>query len=251
MIERIKVERESFLRTALLPYCSPQEITNLLSCNDLSEQLDATILKKVSETQIQKRCLLCAGCAWTSSLSGGLSTLVSLPLDFAIFAYQATKLAQELYILYGNKTMPLPNQEDQELLYWMLAGASGAITLSGSTISALGQFLYTRACKALSLHALSALPLVGCALHGGFSAYALYELSHEFIEKLIEQKAKNKTVNAHNVIKEIGEIIDVEYHEVETAIRKFCNLEKLKELYAYLEAGYIDEQQFHQLKQTL
>lgn len=251
MIEWITVERESFLRTALLPYCSPEELTSLLSCKDLSEQLDAAILKKVSDAQIQKRCLLLAGCAWSTSLSGGLSTLISMPLDFALFAYQASKLVQELYILYGNETLTLSNPKDQELLLWMLAGASGAITLSGSTLSALGQFLYTRACKSLSFHALSALPLVGCALHGGFSAYALYELSQEWIEKLMKQKAEHKTTNAHNIIKEIGEIIDVEYHEVEDTLRKFCDLKKLNDLYAYLEAGYINEQQFHQLKQTL
>lgn len=248
----VKVERDVYLRELLLPHLSFEKVEELLACDCIAKKLNPDLLQKLTQTCIIKRSIWTGGGSIGTSFSGALGTLILLPIDFAQFAYHAIKLAQELYALYGNKEMiQIKQQEDEEVLAWMLAGASGAISLTTTSLSALGQTLYTNACKKLSLHALSTLPILGCAIHGGMSAYALYALAMEFVEKLQEMQANQTSTTPQAMMKELGEIIDVEYHEVEESFKRFCNLAKLKELYAYFEEGYIDEQEFDHLKQEL
>lgn len=186
------------------------------------------------------------------SLYGISSTLLLLPVDFAQFAYHSAKLSQELYYLYGHRdSFRYTKNEDLEVLLVMLIGADCAITLTTASSSVLTQMLYQKVCHKLSWKALETLPLIGGALHGSLSAYALYSLAEEYRDKLLEMYASHNHSESPKTHKEIGTIIDVEYHEAEEKLRSFCNLEKLRDLYVYLENGYINEAEFEQLKLNL
>ena len=133
----------------------------------------------------------------------------------------------------------------------MLIGADGVLTLSSASLSVIGQKLYEKVCKKLSFKGLAALPFVGSAVHGSMSAYALYSLADEYREKLIELNEQSQATSGDEIVKEIGQFIDVEYHEAEEKLRHFCNLERLRQLYMYLENGYINQQEFEQLRLNL
>lgn len=247
--EITKVERDQFLRSTLQPYVSAEVLETIIQSDNVSAQLDEELLKRIGNECIKKRCLCVAGLSGMTSMSGALGTMVLLPVDFVQFAYHAAKLSQELYYLYAPKQLfTIQKKEDLDVLIYMLAGAGGAITLSTASLSALGQKLYQKACQKLSFKSLSMLPFVGGAIHGSMSAYALYSLAEEYREKLCEMNEQEEQTTPQQVMKEIGTYIDVEYHEAEEKLRQFCNLAKLRELYAYLENGYINEQEFEQMK---
>jgi len=248
-LEITKVDRDSFLRRALSPYCPAEAVEAAIQSDCAANCIDASALKKASDEWIKKRCTYVGGIALSTSLYGVCGTLMLLPVDFAQFAYHAAKLSQELYFLYGKKdSFHYRKNDDLELLMVMLAGADGAITLSSASLSIIGQKLYEKVCNKLCLKAVSALPFVGSALHGSISAYALYALADEYREKLIEMNKQNLEASCNELVKEIGQFIDVEYHEAEEKLRHFCNLERLRQLYTYLEHGYINQQEFEQLR---
>lgn len=250
-LDMTRVERESFLRSVLTPYVPAHNIEAIIAGDCLGEQVDKDILHTIGNECIRRRCLYAGGLSLGTSLYGGLGSFVLYPLDFAQFAYHAAKLSQELYYIFGRRDMfRYRKQDDLEALIYILAGADAAITLSGTTLGALGQLLYRKGCDKLSLKALGALPFVGGALHGSMSAYALYSLAEEYRLKLIEMNEKHQD-DAVITPQAIGEVVDVEFHEAEVNLKQFCNLAKLRELYSYLADGYIDEQEFEQLKLNL
>lgn len=248
-IELAKIDRDRFLRKTLLPYLPSNEIEQLIKEDQLSENISEKTLKRMSDELIRKRCLYVGGLSLSTSLYGTASTLLLLPLDCAQFTYHTMKLAQELYYIHGTRNMfTYKSNEELELLVYMLAGASSAIAITGSTLGTIIQKLYAYTFSKMRLKSLSLVPFVGSVAHGSLSAYALRSLAQEYIVKLESMVAENVETTPAQVAKEIGTFIDVEYKEVEGKIRSFCNLEKLREYYQYVEAGYLSEEEFEQLK---
>lgn len=251
-LEITKVDRDSFLRKALSAYCPSDTIEKAIHSDCVARCIDADILMTAGDEWIKKRCMYVGGIALSTTICGAAGTLMLLPIDFAQFAYHAAKLSQELYFLYGKKDSFLYHKSDDlELLMVMLAGADGVLTLSSASLSVIGQKLYEKLCKKMSFKALSTLPFVGSAIHGSLSAYALYALADEYRGKLMEMNAQQQDPSMEGIVKEIGQFIDVEYHEAEEKLRHFCNLERLRHLYTYLENGYINQQEFEQLRLNL
>ncbi len=251
-LDMTKVDRDSFLRSVLQPYVPAHQIEAIVASDCISDLVDSDILMRVGAECIRKRCMYVGSLSLGTSLYGALGSFVLYPLDFTQFAYHAAKLSQELYYLYGRKDLfRYRKQDDLEALIYILAGADAAITLSATSLAALGQFLYRKGCRSLSMHTLSALPFVGGAIHGSMSAYALYSLAEEYQLKLMEMNEQKQGDTAQKHAKQIGEVVDVEYREAEVNLKHFCNLERLRELYAFLEHGYINEQEFEQLKLNL
>ena len=251
-LEITKVDRDSFLRKVLSAYCPPDTIEKAIQSDCVAHSIDADVLAMASDEWIKKRCMYVGGIALSTTICGTAGTLLLLPIDFAQFAYHAAKLSQELYFLYGKKdSFHYRKNDDLELLMVMLAGADGVLTLSSASLSVIGQKLYEKVCRKMSFKALAALPFVGSAIHGSLSAYALYSLADEYREKLMEMNVQDQEASCEGIVKEIGQFIDVEYHEAEEKLRHFCNLERLRHLYTYLENGYINQQEFEQLRLNL
>lgn len=251
-LEKTKVDRDCFLRTALSPYLPSEKIEQAIYSDFLGNDVDREILMKAGNDCMKKRCMVAGGMAMGTSLYGIGATWLLIPVDFVQFAYQAAKLSQELYYLYGRRdSFRATKSDDLEVLLVMLIGADCAITLTTASCSALTQKLYETVCRKLSLKTLSSLPVIGGAIHGSLSAYALYSLAEEYRSKLLEMNEAPKEKHTRDMMKELGTIIDVEYREAEEKLRSFCNLERLRDLYVYLENGYINEQEFEQLKLNL
>lgn len=251
-LEITKVDRNSFLRKALGAYCPPDLIEKAIKSDCVAQCIGTDILTMASDEWIKKRCIYVGSIALSTTICGAAGTLVLLPIDFVQFAYHAAKLSQELYFLYGKKdSFHYRKSDDLDMLMVMLAGADGVLTLSSVSLSVIGQKLYEKVCRKLSFQSLAALPFVGSAIHGSLSAYALFSLADEYRQKLIEMNEQDQASSPEGIVKEIGQFIDVEYHEAEEKLRHFCNLERLRHLYTYLENGYINQQEFEQLRLNL
>lgn len=251
-LEMTKIDRDSFLRKTLAPFVHVNELEDIIACDCVMDRIDSSTLEKVAKEVVRNRCMVVAGLSMSTSISGVAGTVLLLPVDCAQFAYHAMKLSQELYYLYGTRNMFTYKSKDElELLVYLLAGAGSAICLTTSSLSAIGQKLYQMGMSKLHLRALSTVPLIGCVLHGSLSAYALYTLAMEYIERLQAMAEEKVETTPAQVAKEIGTFIDVEYHVAEEKLRSFCNLEKLREYYQYMEAGYLSEEEFEQLKLDL
>ena len=233
-LEITKVDRDSFLRKALSAFCPPDLIEKAIQSDCVAQLIDSQILRMASDEWIKKRCMYVGGIALSTSICGAAGTLMLLPIDFAQFAYHAAKLSQELYYLYGKKdSFHYSKSDDLDLLMVMLIGADGVLTLSSASLSVIGQKLYEKVCKKISFKGLSA------------------SLAVEYREMLIVLNEQSQATSGDEIVKEIGQFIDVEYHEAEEKLRHFCNLERLRQLYMYLENGYINQQEFEQLRLNL
>ncbi len=249
--EKTKVNREHFLRKVLAPYMSATKLERVIESESVCDVVDQKMLQSIGNECIMRRCLYVGGMSLGTSMYGGVGAFVLYPLDFAQFAYHAAKLSQELYYLYErNTSKPKRTSQQVEVLLYLLAGADAAITLSGASLASLGQLLYRKGCQKLSMHRMAALPFIGGAIHGSMSAYAMYSLAEEYRNILLDQKESEGEVSAPYSMR-LKDALDVEFREAEVKLKHFCNLEKLRELYAFLEKGYIDEQQFEQLKLNL
>lgn len=246
------IDRNVFLRKTLLPYIGAEKCEEAIEQDVPSLQLHQDLVAKIAHECILNRCLYVAGASGFSAFGGIATTLIALPFDCAQFAFHTMKLAQELYYLYGSKDMfQCQKAEDMEILIVMLCGASGAITISGSTMSIVAQKLYERILVKTPLRALRYVPYAGGIVNAGVSAYALKAMAEEYIERLIEKRELEEETTAAEVVREIGEFIDVEYHVAEEKLRQFCDLSKLRELYRYKEEGYLSDEDFATLKQEL
>lgn len=251
-LEMTKIERDSFLRKTLSPYVPSEKVEKIIKSDCVMESVDCAVLENIAKELVRNRCFYVAGLSMSTSLSGVAGTMLLLPLDCVQFAYHAMKLSQELYFLYGTKNMFTYKSKDElELLVYLLAGAGGAISFATTSLSAIGQKLYQAGMSKLHLRALSTVPYIGGVIHGSLSAYALYSLALEYIERLQAMVEEKVETTPAQVAKEIGTFIDVEYHVAEEKLRSFCNLEKLREYYQYMEAGYLSEEEFEQLKLDL
>lgn len=246
------VERDHFLRKLLQPYVASDKIESYLQSTCVANRLDKEIVEKINKEIIQARCFYVGGASFSTSLFGSLTTALTLPFDCAQFAYHTLKLAQELYYFNGTSGMFTYQHKDElELLVYMLIGADGAISITASSLSIIGQKLYQYACKKIHLKTLAFVPIVGGVLHASANVYALHELAQEYLQRLSQMVEEEVATTPATVAKEIGTFIDVEYKEVEDKIKRFCNLEKLREYYQYVEAGYMSEEEFEQLKLDL
>lgn len=250
--DMVHVDREQFLRKSLLAYVSSEQVEKSLQSKQPTACLTKEQRKQLADACIRKRCLYVGGLSAVTSLHGALGTVLLMPVDCAQFAYHTLKLAQELYYIYGTKQMfSFKSKEELEVLLYMMVGADCAISIAGSTLSALGQKLYQTAMRKLTLQGASILPYVGCAIHCSMSIYALYSLADEYVQRLQDMCTSQSETTTADIVKEIGEIVEAEYREVEEKLHSFCDLKKLKEFYTYVEEGYISEEELEKMKAAL
>ena len=250
--DALYIDREQFLRSSLLPFASLEQIEACIQSEQGTCCLTKQQQKQWANSCIRNRCLYVGGLSMATSFHGALGTMLLMPLDCVQFAFHTIKLAQELYYIYGTKQMfSISSKEELEVLIYMIVGADCAISIAGCTMSALGQKLFQIAMRNLRFRSASMLPYVGCMLHGSMSIYALSSLAKEYVQRLQDMSATQRETTSSEVVKELGDIINAQYYEVEENLHSFCDLKKLKEFYTYVEEGYISEEELENLKERL
>lgn len=238
------IDRTSFLRSALISYITLDDLKIVLEEGVHSVEISPSILHEISEKRIRKYALEATEMSFCAGSVGGVWLM---PIDYAQFFLCSSQLLQELYYLYGmDEQMPIQSKQDVEMLLYLIAGGSGTVKTAGSALGALSKYLLKRTGKKLAFRFL---PVIGGLSSAMFTYSSMISIAHEFIT-YIKQMPIDET-SEQPLVKKIESFIDVEYQEAEAAIYKFCNLEKLKELYQYVEAGYLSDDEFKKLKKKL
>lgn len=238
------VNREDFLRTALAPYVPFARVEEAVVKGVDKADISCAVLDRIAQQRIHKYSTQAGTGSFVTSSFGGI---FMLPIDYAQFFVNSALLLQELFYLYGaGSHVKISSKEDVEVLFYMLMGSSATIKGCGSALSAFSKYLLKKTGKKTLM---KAVPAVGGIASSSFTYTSLQTIAKEFIQQLKQMKEEHG--EEEPLMQQIESFIDVEYKEAEAALKQFCNLEKLKELREYVEAGYLSDEEYHQLKQQL
>lgn len=238
------IDRTTFLRSALISYISLEDLKKVLDEGIRSVEISPSVIHEIAEKRIQKYAVEASEMSFCAGSVGGIWLM---PVDYAQFFISSSQLLQELYYLYGmDEQMPIQSKQDVEMLLCLIAGGSGTVKTAGSALGALSKYLLKRTGKKMAFRFL---PIIGGVSSAAFTYSSMVSIAHEFIMYMKELPIDN--TNEQPLVKKIETFIDVEYQEAEAVLYKFCNLEKLKELYQYVEAGYLSDDEFKKLKKEI
>lgn len=105
-IPGVKVDRDSFLRAELRPYCSSDQLEKAIinPVNVLSRE----IIDKLGNACINNQTRKVSSLSFLAGLPGGIVVVASIPADIAQYYWHTFVLAQKLAYLYG-----LPDLRDE------------------------------------------------------------------------------------------------------------------------------------------
>lgn len=237
------IDRTAFLRSVLIDYLSLDDLKIVLEKGIHAISIDASVLEEIAEKRIRKYAVEASEMSFCAGSVGGIWLM---PADYTQFFISSSQLLQELYYLFGaDEQIPIQSSRDVEMLLCMIAGGSSTLKSAGSALGAMSKYLLKKTGKKIAFRFV---PVIGGVSSAAFTYSSLVSIAHEFMEYLRQLPV---TQSSQPLAKQIETFIDVEYQEAEAAIRKFCNIEKLKELYQYADAGYLSDDEFAQLKKEI
>ncbi len=234
------VDRMIFLRSNLLKYLPSYEVDRIMDRS--TSNMNEDVIEHIAKRRIHKYCVQ------TGSFSFVLGSVGAWlwPLDYLQFYIHSALLAQELYYLYAPANfLRLSSESDVRMMITILFGATSSVKTAGSAMSSFSKYVLKRSKKKMTM---SMIPAAGGVVNSCMSYMLLQSLAEEFVKqmKCIKEDQLQHTT-AHYEIKEIMNLTQEEPKK-QTA---FCNLEKLRELYAYVDAGYITRKEFELLKKQV
>lgn len=97
----VKVNRESFLRSELREYCTPEEVDAAIACPPAV--LLPETLERIAKSCISYHTKCVTGLSIAAGIPGGLTLFATIPADLAQFYGQLMCLVQKLSYLYGHE----------------------------------------------------------------------------------------------------------------------------------------------------
>ena len=97
----VKVNRESFLRSELREYCTPEEVDAAIACPPAV--LLPETLERIAKSCISYHTKYVTGLSIAAGIPGGLTLFATIPADLAQFYGQLMCLVQKLSYLYGHE----------------------------------------------------------------------------------------------------------------------------------------------------
>lgn len=234
------VERTSFLRSNLLKYLPSYEVDRIME--EGTKLLDEEVIEYIAKKRIHKYCVQ------TGTFSFVLGSVGAWlwPLDYLQFYIHSALLAQELYYLYApTNFLRLSSKSDVQMILMMLLGATSSVKTAGSGMSSFSKYLLKKTGKKMAVNAVAA---TGGTVNSCMSYVLLQSLAEELIKQM--KSIKEAPLQHTTADYEIKEMIEIPYEEPKKQTA-FCNLEKLHELYAYVDAGYITQEEFRYLKNQI
>ena len=96
-----KVDRDSFLRSQLAPYCDDCQIRLAIEGRPANAGVSSDVIDKIAKSVIRSHVVKASGLSFAAGLPGGLAMAVTIPMDTAQFYGHAIALSQKLAYLYG------------------------------------------------------------------------------------------------------------------------------------------------------
>lgn len=236
----VKVDRETFLRTELLPYCTKDELEKaILSPVAVvsKERIDA-----LANACIRNQTTKVTAISTVAGIPGGLAMAATIPADVLQYYFHIFVMAQKLAYLYG-----MPNLCDkdgkftevsQDLLT-LYVGVMMGVSVANNAIKSISKAFAVQVAKRLPKQALTktfyyplikqiakwlgvsltkksfsnglskVIPLLGGIISGGLTLATFYPSAKRLQKKLREQMDDIKNVNANEKITEDAEYEDV------------------------------------------
>lgn len=130
-IPGVKVDRESFLRSAFRQYCTKDELEKAIK--NPVDVLPQKLIDNLADSCINNHLIKVSSISFFAGIPGGLTMAATIPADMANYFWHALVLAQKLAYLYGiqnlcdeNGIMTETTQEMLTLLLGVMMGVSTA-----------------------------------------------------------------------------------------------------------------------------
>ncbi|MEG1527461.1 MAG: hypothetical protein RSA96_03960 [Erysipelotrichaceae bacterium] len=215
--KNIRLDRELFLSKLLKPYVTSSILEKALQTTPKQAGISATLMEELALKCMKRHAYKAASLAIISGVAPGKSMVPCLIVEGISYEINMLQLVQELLYLYGARNLLDSEEEQLELLLWMMLGSNIAITIfkDGTLLGVKAalknhkQVKYTRLITML------------------LNAYLAYHATIEYGKELKDQLDKTSYKNNSYLLSD----------SIKTANRT-------SELQCYLKQGYISQSEY-------
>lgn len=100
-LPRAKVNRDSFLRSQLAPYCDDCQIRLAIEGRPANAGVPPDVIDRIARAVIRSHVIRASSISFAAGLPGGWAMAGTIPVDTAQFWWHAIVLSQKLAYLYG------------------------------------------------------------------------------------------------------------------------------------------------------
>ncbi|MEG1300899.1 MAG: hypothetical protein RSC93_09370 [Erysipelotrichaceae bacterium] len=218
-LPNVSIDRNQFLRSTLIHYVGASVVEDAVLTNPHAAGISIEMLDHIANHLIKQHARLAAKMATLSSIAPGISMYPAIILEGTCYQVNMLQLVSKLLYLYGARCLEDSDEEQLELLLWMMIGSNTAITLFKDGSQVIMKQL-------LKKFHLSEFTIIINALIGSYINYfATKEYGEECKMQLIKTNCNKKRVAP----------VALEYKE---------ETRKMKELVLYLKEGYINQKEY-------
>ena len=127
-----KVDRQTFLRAQLAPYCTEEEVNRAVESRPAQAGIRRELIDTLADSCIKAHVLRASGTSFAAGLPGGLAMAATIPADLLQLHWNAILMAQKLAYLYGWPDLLDKGEVDEQteveltLLIGVMTGAAAA-----------------------------------------------------------------------------------------------------------------------------
>lgn len=212
----VKVDRDSFLRSELRGYCTPEEMDAAIACPPAVLRPDT--LERIAKGCMSYHTKAVTGLSIAAGLPGGFALMATIPADLAQFYGQLMCLVQKLSYLYGHEDFTengkISDYTRNQLT--VMLGVAFGVKAAQKALTQLVQQLSIETAKRLPRMALTktfyypiikqvakwlgtnltkntfarsaakVLPILGGLLNGGIAYYSFTDVAKRFHKAMME-----------------------------------------------------------------
>jgi hypothetical protein len=97
----VRIDRASYLRTALKRYCTDEEIERAVADNPAAAGISAEVIKEVANTSISYETSKVTGLSALAGIPGGFAMIGTIPADLAQYMGHILRVVQKLAYIYS------------------------------------------------------------------------------------------------------------------------------------------------------
>lgn len=152
----IKVDRDSFLKKELAPFCAQQDLDRAVE-NPVSV-ISSKVIDRLANACINNQTVTVTSASFFAGIPGGIAMAGTIPADIAQYYWHVLVLAQKLSYLYGMPDLVDENGELSENardLLTIYIGVMMGVAAANNTLKTISKALAGKVLKDLSKKALT------------------------------------------------------------------------------------------------
>lgn len=185
------VQREAFLWACFAQETTQETKRQLLSCAPIEAGISPQCIDQKGRSLIRAHARKAAVPAISASLAQGILRIVTIPIEYAAFVYEALRLTQELVYLYtGIRQEQLLSHHQLPGYLSIFFGSTFALKASSLGLEALIEVSLRRFLRG---RATGMVPVVGGAVNTAFTYTAFCQLAETFQQELVKRREEHQT----------------------------------------------------------